>query len=204
MMKMIGIIVTAVLLLALPAQAAKPSPTEAIRTANSRVRELLSAKVAAGSDAEHKNAAKVTSELRDLFDIGDLARRALVDHWEKMTPAQRSGLVDTLRLIVERNYVSQLRSNLAYEIVYTGEEPSGSDVVVKTVIHAQRGGRPVEIPVDYILHAERDHWRAYDVITDEVSLLKNYRSQFNKIIAKDGVDGLVRRMKARLDKNEDD
>ncbi len=198
------IILAFVCLFAAPSFAEPPSaPSEAIKTANNRVRELLAAKAAPGSAEERKAASKITSELRGLFDIGDLAKRALVDHWGEMTPAQRTALVDTLRQIVERNYIAQLRSNLDYEIGYTGEEKQGGDVLVHTVIKAQRGGRPVEIPVDYLLHPEDGGYRAYDVITDDVSILKNYRSQFNRIIAKDGVDGLIKRMKAKLDKNDD-
>jgi phospholipid transport system substrate-binding protein len=177
--------------------------TEAIRTANARVRELLSTPAEPGSDQSRKAASKITHELRDLFDIGDLAKRALADHWQEMTATQRTALVDTLRSIVERNYIAQLRSNLTYEIVYQGEEPKGSDVLVKTVIKAERSGRPVEIPVEYLLHPEGNGFRAYDVVTDDVSILKNYRSQFNRIIAKDGIEGLIRRMKTKLDKNED-
>jgi phospholipid transport system substrate-binding protein len=208
-MKSILLSVFMLLAVALPAAAApsggpgSSGATEAIRNANDRVRELLSTPVTPGSDAEKKNAARITHELRDLFDIGDLAKRALVDHWQEMTAAQRTALVDTLRLIVERNYIAQLRSNLSYETVYQGEEKQGADVVVKTVIKAQRGGRPVEIPVEYQLRPEGTGWKAYDVITDDVSILKNYRSQFNRIIAKEGVDGLIRRMKAKLDQNAD-
>jgi phospholipid transport system substrate-binding protein len=180
-----------------------PTATEAIRSANSKVRELLSAHNEAGSDAARKAASRITHELRDLFDIGDLAKRALVDHWQEMTPAQRTTLVDTLRLIVERNYIAQLRSNLNYDIDYQGESQDGDDILVKTVIKAERSGRPVEIPVDYRLHPTAAGYRVYDVVTDEVSILKNYRSQFNRIIGKEGVDGLIRRMKAKLEKNED-
>jgi phospholipid transport system substrate-binding protein len=180
------------------AAAQKSSATDAIRNANSRVRELLSTK----GDTD-KIAPRVTTELRGLFDIGDLARRALVDHWDKMTAAQRNELVETLRLIVERNYISQLRTNLTYEIAYTGEDASGDDKIVKTVIKAQRSGRPIEIPVDYVLHAEGGGWKAYDVVTDGVSLLKNYRSQFNRIISREGYDGLIKRMKSRLERDED-
>lgn len=184
------------------AGAARGTASDSIRNANARLRELLGQKVEAKSDAEKKVLAQITTELRDLFDIADLTKRALVDHWPKMTPAQRDGIVDTLRKIVEKNYLSQLRSNLSYEIQYLGEDKQGEDVLVKTLIKAQRKGRPVEIPVDYLLHAEGDHWRAYDVVTDTVGLVENYRSQFNHIIAKEGVDGLIARMKARLDKGE--
>jgi phospholipid transport system substrate-binding protein len=183
--------------------ATKDSPSNAIRSANSRMRELLSSRPA-GGNPDRRVANRVTSELRGLFDIGDLARRALADHWKEMSPRQREQLVETLRLIVERNYISQLRSNLDYEIEYRGEEPRGDDVLVKTVIKASRSGRPVEIPVEYVLREDGGRWRAYDVITDDVSLLRNYRSQFNRIIAKEGPDGLIRRMKERLDRPGDD
>jgi phospholipid transport system substrate-binding protein len=172
---------------------ARPTGTEVIQKANTRLRDLLASKAPSP---------KVTAELRGLFDIGDLTKRALVDHWDKLTPAQRSGMQDTMRSIVEKNYIKQLRSNLEYEIKYVGEEKQGDGLVVKTVILAQRKGRPLEIPVDYVLRAEGDTWRAYDVITDEVSILNNYRSQFNRIIAKEGIAGLQKRMKDRLEKGE--
>src|SRR5258708_1031180 len=105
-MKIIGIICLAALTLPAPAEPAKGPPSDAIKTADTRMRELV---------AQKADGQKVTRELRDLFDIADLAKRALVDHWNEMKPAQRAQLVDTLRLVVERNYVSQLRSNLQYE-----------------------------------------------------------------------------------------
>ena len=200
-MKSFAIAIVSVFTMGLAHAAAPSSASDAIRAANTRVRQLLAQADSGGADK--KVASRMTTELRGLFDIGDLAKRALVDHWTKMTPAQRTELVDTLRDIVERNYISQLKSNLEYEIQYVGEEKQGTDVVVRTMIKAKRNGRPIEIPVDYVLHEEGGAWRAYDVITDEVSLLKNYRSQFNRIIAKEGATGLIRRMKERLDRNED-
>lgn len=202
-MKIIQII-TIVAALTGTAWGGTPTATDAIRTANDRLRELLSVQVTPGSEAENKNTSRITSELQGLFDIGDLTRRALVDHWDKMTPAQRTAIVNTLQRLVERNYLGQLRSNLAYELVYQGEEPRQDDVVVKTAIKAKQGGRPFEIAVEYVLHHEGQRWRAYDVITDTVSLVTNYRSQFNKIIAKKGVDGLIGVMKAKLDKGNDE
>src|SRR5262249_24125086 len=200
-MRIVFVVLLGLVLLALaPAAFARPTGTTAIEKANTRLRELLATK--AEGEAEKKLLAKVTTELRDLFDIGDLARRALVDHWDKMTADQRTRLVDTLRSIVERNYIRQLRSNLEYAIQYKGEEPKGTDVLVKTVIQAQRKGRPFEVTVDYLLHPAGETWKVYDVTTDEVSILQNYRSQFNRIIAKEGVNGLIGRMKGKLEQAE--
>jgi phospholipid transport system substrate-binding protein len=181
--------------------APKKSASDAIKDANSRLRTIL-AKQPAGQAPSKEAAEQVTHELRDLFDIGLLTQRALVDHWDKMTPAEREEITSTLRQIVEKNYVSQLRSNLEYKIDYTGEEKAGDSTLVKTVIRGKKNGRPTKIKVDYRLAAVGDAWRVYDVVTEDVSILDNYRSQFNRIIAKEGVKGLIARMKAKLDKGE--
>jgi phospholipid transport system substrate-binding protein len=178
---------------------AKNTATEAIKGANDKLRQLLGQKAAPGSDAEKKLTAEVATELRDLLDIGFLAERALVDHWSTMTEKQRTDVADTLRAVVEQNYLTQLRTNLDYQVAYGAEEAKGSDVLVHTVIKATRKGKPAEVKVDYLVRDEGDRWRVYDVSTDDVSLLDNYRSQFNRIIAKSGVDGLIAKMKSKLD-----
>jgi phospholipid transport system substrate-binding protein len=179
--------------------APKKSATDAMKDANTRLRALI-AKQAPDQPPTPELAKQITSELRDLFDIGLLTKRALVDHWDKMAPAQRDELVDTLRQIVEKNYLSQLRSNLDYKIDYGTEEKDGDSVLVHTIIRGKKNGRPTKIKVDYKLVTVGDQWRVYDVITEDVSILDNYRSQFNRIIAKEGVPGLLARMKAKLDK----
>jgi len=181
------------------APAAKP--TDSIRAANDRLRVLLAEQKKDPAAADRINK-QINTELRDLLEIRFLVQRALVDHWEGMTAKQRTDVTTTLQSIVENNYLTQLRGNLEYQIDYVAEEAKGDDVLVKTFVRAQRHGRPSKISVDYLLHAENDHWRVIDVITEEVSILQNYRAQFNRIIAKEGVDGLVSRMKTRLEKDK--
>jgi phospholipid transport system substrate-binding protein len=192
-------LVAVVAMIGVAVAAPKKTATDAMRDANVRLRGLL-AKTPADQPPSKEVAEQVTHELRDLFDIGMLAQRALVDHWGDMSAAERDELVTTLRQIVEQNYISQLRSNLDYKIDYTGEESKKDEVLVHTVIRAKKNGRPTKIKVDYRLVAVQDQWRVYDVITEDVSILDNYRSQFNRIIAKDGVKGLISRMKAKLPK----
>ena len=194
----LGALLTASAARAAPAQAA----TAAIRQANDRLRSQL--------ELENKEPAKrdqiraqISREMGTLLDIPFLAQRSLVDHWAKMTPAQRGEVQSTLQAIIERKYLDQLSGNVNYKIEFLGEEPAGSDVVVKTVIHSERDGRPAKLFVNYQLHYETDHWRIYDVITEDVSTLKNYRGLFNRIIAKDGIEGLITKMKAKLEKGDD-
>jgi phospholipid transport system substrate-binding protein len=178
---------------------AKPGAgTRAVRHANETISNLLRKKAAPGSDAEKKLAARVTTSVRDFLDVDLLGERALVDHWKTIPAAKQKELLDTLRALIEDNYVKGLRSNLEYTVEYAGEaaQQDGS-ILVSTTIVTKRHGRPYKIQVDYVLVDEKGHLRCYDVKTDGVGLVENYRAQFDKIIGKDGVDGLIARMKKK-------
>ena len=100
--------------------------------------------------------------------------------------------------MIEDSYIKGLRANLDYTVAYLGEskQPDGT-LLVKTTITTKRRGRPFVIKVDYVLEAQAGKLRCFDVKTDGVGLVENYRAQFNKIINKDGVDGLIAKMKKK-------
>jgi phospholipid transport system substrate-binding protein len=181
------------------ALAEKGPGTEAVRKANEQLRALLRKKVEPGSKAEAELAAQVTTSLRDFLDIEALGRRALKDHWDGLNAAQKDQFMTLLRDLIEKNYIKGLRANLEYQVSYTGERKKGEDIVVSTEVKTQRRGRPYTVAVDYVLRKEGGKLRAFDVITDSVGLVENYRAQFNKIIAKHGFEGLLARMKKKAD-----
>ncbi|HEU5056912.1 MAG TPA: ABC transporter substrate-binding protein [Kofleriaceae bacterium] len=190
------------LLLALVAAAgaapAGGAGTRAVEAANATVRDLLRKEAAPGSPAEKKLAAQVTRSVRDFLDIDTLGKQAMRDHWEGLSSGQRREFLQLLRGLVEANYVKALRANLDYEVRYLGEESApGDQLLVKTEIRVQRRGRPRAIAIDYLLTRDGERWRAADVVTDGVGLVENYRAQFNKIIARDGVAGLLDRMRKK-------
>lgn len=172
--------------------------TQAVKSANETIAKLLRQSAAPGSEAEKQLSAQVTSSVRELLDVDALGRRALVDHWAKLSPEQQTKFSTLLRNLIEANYIKGLRANLEYEVVYTGEKKRGDELVVTTEVKTQRRGRPYTIGVDYVLRQDAGKWRVFDVITDGVGLVENYRAQFNKIIAKEGFDGLIARMQKKL------
>jgi len=192
-------VVALVALFAVPVFAGKPGPgTASVKTANEKIAGLLKQKVAAGSQAEKDLAAKVTSSVRDFLDIDELGKRAMADQWSKLTPAQQTEFLSTLRSLIEANYVNGLRANLDYSVDYTGEAPDkDGDTVVTTQINTKRHNHPYKIEVDYVLHAEGGKLKAWDVDTDGVGLVENYRAMFNKIISSDGFNGLIAKMKKK-------
>jgi phospholipid transport system substrate-binding protein len=179
--------------------AARTGPgTQAVKAANDTIAGLLKQKVAAGSKEEKELAAKVTTSVRGFLDIDQLGKRAMVDNWQKASKAQQDEFLSLLRGLIEDNYIRGLRANLEYQVEYTGETTDkDGNVIVTTKINTKRKGRAYVIAVDYVLVKDGNKLRSWDVKTDGVGLVENYRTQFNKIIEKDGFDGLIAKMKKK-------
>jgi phospholipid transport system substrate-binding protein len=178
---------------------AKAGPgTQAVKTANETIAALLKQKAAPGSKEEKDLAAKVMTSVRGFLDIDQLGKRAMIDNWQKLSRAQQDQFLSLLRALIEDNYVRGLRANLEYQVEYTGESADKEgNVIVATKINTRRKGRPYTIAVDYVLVKDGDKLRAWDVKTDGVGLVENYRTMFDKIIDKDGFDGLIAKMKKK-------
>jgi phospholipid transport system substrate-binding protein len=178
--------------------AAEPGPgVSAVRKAQDAVAALLARKVEPGSQAEKQLATEISAQLKGFLDVDELGRRALADHWGKLTQAQRRQYLGVLRTLVEANYLRALRSNLNYEVRYLREQPEGDTLRVFTEIRVRRQGREDLISVDYVLRKVGESWRAFDLVTDGVGLIENYRAQFNRILDKEGFSGLIERMRKK-------
>ncbi len=169
-----------------------------VKAANDLISGLLKQKAPPGSKDEKELATKVTTGVRGFLDIDQLGKRAMVDNWSKLSKTQQDQFQQLLRDLIEENYVRGLRANLTYQVEYLSESTDkDGNVVVATKIKTVRKGRPYSIAVDYVLVKEGTKLRAWDVRTDGVGLVENYRTMFNKIIAKDGFDGLMAKMKKK-------
>ena len=178
---------------------AATGPMATLKQKNSEVDRLLRQKVTAGSAEEKKQKADIKTLAGGLLDYDELAHRSLAANWDKLTGAQRSEFVATLREIIERNYVRQLRTNMDYQVVYKGEEVAGAEATVITVVKVKTTGKATDAEIVYKMkQAGTSPWLVYDVITDEVSLVRNYKAQFGKAINERGYDDLIKKMKAKL------
>jgi phospholipid transport system substrate-binding protein len=172
------------------------SPMALLKHSNDDVRQIL--KQQQGGAASTAQKERVKQIVNGFLDYDELAKRSLAAYWEKTPPAERTEFVRVFRELIERNYVKQLRSNVDYDIKYGDEEIHGAEATVHSTVTSSRNGRSADTTIDYKLAARGRGWAVYDVITDDVSLLRNYRSQFAKIIEKDGFSALIAKMKKRL------
>jgi phospholipid transport system substrate-binding protein len=190
-----------------PAKADPPppsaSPMAELKKSNEKLDKILQKNRPNWSPEAELQRAEVRKLVGSFLDYAELARRALARHWDTISPKQREEFVSTLRELVERSYLKQVHGNANYNIKYDKETKEGSEATVTGVLNTVARGKKVKIALEYKMLWRGDHWVVYDVVTDEQSMLENYRAEFNKIINKEGFDALMKRMKKKLDEKEE-
>lgn len=123
-----------------------------------------------------------------------MSRRALGPHWKSRTPAERREFVTLFTDLLERTYLTRIESGRGGSVVYTGEVIDGDEATVRTRIETPQR---TEVPVDYRMHRTDGRWQIYDVSIEGVSLINNYRSQFNTVIQSSSYAALVERLRSK-------
>jgi len=180
------------------ASEAADGPMTLLRRSQGRANELLR-KEYEPTSVEGK---RVQSEIKDLvnnfLDYRELSRRSLGQHWDSRTRREQEEFVSVLRDLIERNYVKQLRSNLDYEVDFQKEDVAGDEATVSTVVKVRRHKRVAETEIVYKFRKVGGTWLVFDIVTDEVSMIQNYRTQFNRIISKESYPALLKKMRRKL------
>jgi phospholipid transport system substrate-binding protein len=167
-------------------------PTDQLRTQIDRVIKTVEDPELKQSGKTGERRAAVRKIANETFDFPEMARRALARHWQPRTPAERDEFVKLFADLLERAYVSKIENYGGEKIAYNGDTIDGEAAMVKTKIITKQG---TDIPVDYRMLKRGDRWLVYDVVIEGVSLINNYRTQFNKIIQTSSYQALVDRMK---------
>ena len=182
------------LALLVPREAAAGAPTEQLRQSIEQVLKIV-------TDPELKKAAKTGERRRairkvanEIFDFTEISQRSLGRHWQGHTPAEHEEFARLFGDLLENAYVSKIESYSGEKIQFAGDVIDGEQAVVKTKIVTKQG---TEIPVDYRMLLNDGRWHAYDVNIEGISLVANYRTQFNAIIQRTGYPDLVAKLKAK-------
>ena len=151
-------------------------------------------KVSAGDQARIREV--VETKLLPYFDFERITALAMGRNWRTATPEQQKQLVEQFRTLLVRTYSGALTQYKDQKMDYKPlrADANATDVTVKTEV-VRSGGAPV--PIDYGMTKTPQGWKVYDVIVGGVSLVTNYRDEFNEQIKKGGVDGLIKSMQAR-------
>jgi len=180
------------LLAAAPAWAG--APTDQLRGSIDRVVKTLESPGMKGEAHAAERKTAVRRIANEIFDFAEIAKRSLGRHWQGRTEGERKEFVGLFADLLERSYISKIELYGGEKILYTGERMDGDTASVLTKIITKNG---TEVPVEYRLLRQGERWLVYDVGIEGVSLVSNYRTQFNKIIQTSSYAELVRKMKAK-------
>jgi phospholipid transport system substrate-binding protein len=171
------------------------SPTEELRTRVDRVLKILGDPELRQDAHTVERRAIIRRIAYDTFDFREISQRSLARHWQPRTPAEREEFAELFADLLERAYIGKIELYSGGErIQYVGEAIDGDQALVRTRIVTRQG---TEVPVDYRMHRVGDRWLVYDVAIEGVSLVSNYRAQFNKIIQTSSYKGLVDKLRAK-------
>ena len=189
-----GVLLGALCMLLVASSASAGPATDQLRVGTDRVLKTLADPALRGPDrvAERQKALR---EITDpMFDWAEMARRALGRHWQTRTDAERQEFVPLFRNLLERTYATRIERYNGEQITYTGESIEGDQASVRTKI-LDRTNR--ELPIDYrMVRGPDGRWLIYDVLIEGVSLVANYRSQFDQIIRTASYERLVEKLKS--------
>jgi phospholipid transport system substrate-binding protein len=145
-----------------------------------------------------KQRAQVIDRLRQivypLFDFNEMAMRSLGASWRRLNPQQRKDFVSTFTTLLEKTYADQINLYDGQQVVYTGESVDGDYAQVDSRIIDKDGQT---YSVAYRLQKVDGKWKIYDVVAENISLVNNYRSQFNRVIAKSSFEELLKMMRQK-------
>jgi phospholipid transport system substrate-binding protein len=175
------------------APAGAGAPTDQLKASVDQVIRILEDPALKPEAMTRERRDAIRREAANIIDFGETARRALGRHWQSLGEPERQEFVSLFADLMERAYVTRLEQYSGERIGYVGESVDGDTATVRTRFVTKRG---VEIPADYRMLRRGDRWLIYDVLVEGVSLVANYRTQFNRIIETSSYDELVRRMKA--------
>lgn len=132
------------------------------------------------------------------FDFDRMAQLVLARHWREASAEQKDVFIREFRELLTRTYATALLNYSGQSIEYqpVSLEPNATRVEVKTVVR-ENGSPP--LPIDYKLYLTNNEWKVYDVVIDQLSLVANYRTNYDSKIRRYGLDGLLQRLVARND-----
>lgn len=182
-----------ILLLAFSSAAVAGTPLDTIRGYINKVLAIVSDK-SLPRDAKVK---KIEVLYEQMFDEEELSRRSLGRNWKKFTPAQQKEFIPLFRQVLEKAYIDRILAYNNEKIVFS-KQVMNSDTLAEvrsTVVTSNR-----EVPIVYRVILKGGTWKAYDVVIENVSLVQNYRTQFNEILSKSSPEQLLDTLRKRVKK----
>jgi phospholipid transport system substrate-binding protein len=187
-------------LLFFPFNALADSPTVQIKSTVDQVIQILTNPQIQGEGRKQERRKRLREVIFARFDFQEMAQRSLGAHWQRRTPEEQTEFIKVFSDLLEQTYVDKIESYNNEKFIYANERIDGPYAEVSSKMRTSKGE---EFTINYKLHRVGEDWRVYDLVIENISLINNYRSQFNRILTSSTYDELVSRIKTKLsDKRE--
>jgi phospholipid transport system substrate-binding protein len=188
--KKILLIIFGTLVFSTPQAFCATSPLEQVKSTVDQVIEVLR-----HGELQGEARRKVLSDLiRSRFDFVIMSQRTLGQFWKKATVQEQEEFVHLYSDLLEASYIGKIEAYTDETVSYNSEKIDANRAVVATVVHSNN----TDIPIEYRMVKEGEDWFVYDVVVEDISLIKNYRSSYGEIVRREGYAGLFGRMREKI------
>jgi len=174
-------------------------PTEQIRQTTDKILSILGDPALKDPSREKEKKDLIRKAVDERFDWHEMARRTLARHWLQRTPQEKEEFISLFAQLLDRTYWNKVQDYSGEKVDYVREEIDEDYAAVEVKVVTSKN---TEVPVLYKLKKKGKDWMAYDIIIEGVSMVNNYRVQFGDIIAKSSYQGLVKKLKEKVEGKE--
>ena len=185
-----------VLMLAIAAPVLAAEPMEEIKQTTDKILSIVTNPALKAPSKAAERERLIRHAVDERFDWEEMARRALAIHWAKRTAEEKKEFVGLFADLLERTYMKKVEDYYGEKVLYEGESKEGDYAAVKIKIVTQKNK---DIPVEYRLKKKGSDWFIYDVSIEGVSLINNYRTQFNSIVQQSSYENLAKRLREKVE-----
>jgi phospholipid transport system substrate-binding protein len=189
-------IVCFILIFAIAPSVLAGEPTDQVKQTTDKVIAVLTDPALEEIDKTEERRKLLRQIADERFDWEEMARRALARHWADRTDEEKREFVSLFSDLLERTYMDRVDNYSGEEVLYEGETVDGDYGIVRVRVLTTTDA---EILAEYRVRRKENGWFIYDVSIEGVSLINNYRTQFNSIIVKSSYKTLVKRLRAKVD-----
>lgn len=148
-----------------------------------------------GEEQAEKRRESLSKVIHERFSFAKMSQLSLGRHWKKRSDEEKKVFIELFGQLLEEIYISKIEAYTDEKIVYVKEYVKKKKAQVNTKIITQT----IEIPIDYRMYNTKGSWLVYDLVIEGVSLVGNYRSQFDQILKKDTYEKLVEELRKKVD-----
>ena len=198
---LLGGIVLLALVLAGVSVSAAIDPMEQVKTTVTGIIGVMQNKELGKPDKKIARREKIMAYVSQRFDFEEISRQTLAVNWRELSPEQRKNFERLFSELLKNTYIGRVEA-YSNEVVQFEKEVFDGDQRTKVMVYTKVVKNNQEIPINYKLMAKNDDWFVYDVMIEGVSLVRNYRTEFAKILNQEQYPGLIKRLQEKIDSRE--